>query len=54
MTNVQTFEYAVKHGLSNNQAKRRMRGSSEEVRFEHVQRGGPVKGTGKRKGAAKK
>jgi len=54
MTDVKTFEYAVRHGLSNNQAKKRIRGSSEETRFEHVQRGAPIRGTGKPKGASKK
>ena len=54
MTDVKTFEYAVRHGLSNKAAKRRIKGSSDEVRYIHVERGAPVKGTGKPKGASKK
>ena len=54
MTTTAQFEYAIKNGLSNRQAKRRYGKSSEKIWFAPVARGVAVKGTGKKKGTAKK
>ena len=55
MTSVQTFEYAIREGLSNRQAKARVGNRGEPTSYHvSVPRGGSVKGTGKKRGAAKR
>ncbi len=55
MTTTAQFEYAIREGLSNRQAKKRMR-ASPEIRFYVPTRGGPIRNTGKKckKSTAKK
>lgn len=47
MTTVAQFEYAIREGLSNRQAKKRMR-AAPETRFFVPTRGGPIRNTGKK------
>lgn len=53
MTDLRTQEFAIKHGLSNKQAKKRIKSSSENVRYQIPTRGAAIKGTGRPKGASK-
>lgn len=49
MPNRRVEDYAYKHGLSFNEAKRRMGGRrKEDTLVEAIARGGPVTGTGKK------
>lgn len=55
MPNRKVEDYAFKHGLSFNEAKRRMGGSRKpDVLVENIARGAAVQGTGKKKGGGKK